>query len=66
MLGWLQYMEIISLTVISSWDASEKFPSDRGFSPEYFATVFNYLFVAYWVAIVFCIYEITGDTAIIG
>ena len=31
MLGWLQYMEIISLTVISSWDASEKFPSDRGF-----------------------------------
>ena len=47
MLGWLQYMEIISLTVISSWDASEKVPSDRGFSPEYFATVFNYLFVAY-------------------
>ena len=31
-------MEIISVTVISSWDASEEFPSDKGFSPENFSS----------------------------
>ena len=31
-------MEIISVTVISSWDASEEFPSDKGFSPENLST----------------------------
>ena len=31
-------MEIISVTVISPWDASEEFPSDKGFSPEDFST----------------------------
>ena len=31
-------MEIISVTVISSWDASEEFPSGKGFSPENVST----------------------------
>ena len=33
-------MEIISVTVISSWDASKELvhPSDKGFSPEDFST----------------------------
>ena len=30
-------MEIISVTVISSWDASKEFPSEKGFSPEDFS-----------------------------
>ena len=39
-LGWLLYTEIISLTVISSWDASEEFPGDKGFLPEDSSTIF--------------------------
>ena len=31
-------MEIIFVTAISSGDASEEFPSDKGFSPEDFST----------------------------
>ena len=41
MLGWLLYTEIISLTVISFWDASEEFPSDKGFLPEDFSDIHN-------------------------
>ena len=40
MLGWLLYIEIISLTVTSSWDASEEFPSDKGFLPEDFSSIY--------------------------
>ena len=40
MLGWLLYTETISLTVILFWDASEEFPSDKGFLPEDFSTLF--------------------------
>ena len=41
MLGELLYTEIIYLTVISSWDASEEFPSDKGFLPEDFSFTFT-------------------------
>ena len=40
MLGRVLYTEIISPTVIPSYDASEEFPSDKSFSPEDFPTVF--------------------------
>ena len=40
MLGRVLYTEIISPTVISSYDASEEFPSDKSFSPEDFPTIF--------------------------
>ena len=39
-LGWLLYTEILSLTLISSWHASEEFPSDKGFLPEDFSVIF--------------------------
>ena len=40
MLGRVLYTEIISSTVISSYDASEEFPSDKSLSPEDFPTIF--------------------------
>ena len=41
MLGWLLYTETISLTVISSWNGSEEFPSDKGFLLEDLSTIFT-------------------------
>ena len=37
---WLLYTEIVSLTFISSWDASKEFLSDKGFSQGDVSTIF--------------------------
>ena len=43
---WLRYTEIISLTVISSWDASDEFPCDKVFCQR---TFLLYLYNVHWI-----------------